>query len=298
MMTNWQARPGRFPTITAEQAAFLEASTAMEARGKRRRRLAAAGLATVTAIAVTGAAVAIGQTAAANHERDIAVAGEIPAQSEAIGASRPVISQLLSLAAWRLDPTPAARFGMIAALVQPQIAILSGFGAGPVVSVAFSQDGRTFAAMGTNGKIKIWDRVTRHQEASFSATEGAGLGRQLMALSPDGRELAFNSSGSTVQLWDIPAHRQIGNPFNIHPSGLANPLSMAFSPSGRILATANGAGSIQLGTRPPTARSAILSIPLRRALKLTRSRLALMAAHSPPPEMRVATSTAWCGCGT
>jgi hypothetical protein len=60
------------------------------------------------------------------HQRDVAISDQLTSQSELMGDTNPVISRLLSVAAWRIHPSADARFGMTAAAVNPELAVLTG----------------------------------------------------------------------------------------------------------------------------------------------------------------------------
>src|SRR5262249_27358055 len=91
--------------------------------------------------------------------RDIAVSGELASRSEVLGDTDPVISKLLSLAAWRLNPSSDARYAMLTAAALPGTGILTGHGGG-VFSVAFSPDGKTLASGSDDHAIRLWDVAT------------------------------------------------------------------------------------------------------------------------------------------
>jgi WD40 repeat protein len=69
--------------------------------------------------------------------------------------------------------------------------------AGPVLSVAFSPDGKTLASGGSDGKIKLWDPVTGQERATLEGDTDAVFS---LAFRPDGRMLASGSVG-VVMLW-------------------------------------------------------------------------------------------------
>jgi WD40 repeat protein len=126
-----------------------------------------------------------------------------------------------------------------------------------VWSVAFSPDGRTLASAGGDPEasgggdttIRLWDVRTHKQ-----------LGKPLrghtdvvfsVAFSPDGRTLAsaggdFLASGggdTTIRLWDVRTHKQLGKPLRGHTDVV---WSVAFSPDGRTLASASADTTIRL----------------------------------------------------
>jgi hypothetical protein len=51
----------------------------------------------------------------AARQRDAAISGQLAIQSEQLGDTNPVISRLLSVAAWRINPSSDARYAMLTA---------------------------------------------------------------------------------------------------------------------------------------------------------------------------------------
>ena len=134
------------------------------------------------------------------HQRDVAVSDEVAIRSEAPGDADPVISKLLSIAAWRVSPTSDARYAMLTAAALPGIGILTGH-TGAVDSVAFSPDGKTLASGSADGTIRLWDVATgRPIGQPLTGDPGAVFS---VAFSPDGKTLASGSVDDTVRLWDV-----------------------------------------------------------------------------------------------
>ncbi|MGV9386639.1 nSTAND1 domain-containing NTPase [Nonomuraea sp. NPDC003707] len=113
-----------------------------------------------------------------------------------------------------------------------------------VQSVAFSPDGRLLATGGIG--VRLWDAATRTQIGA-PLTDSGEEETMSVAFSPDGRILAGGSSGGgisnggkgnrgRVRLWDVTTRTQIGAPL-FYPDGGVH--SVAFSPDGRTLASAN-----------------------------------------------------------
>jgi WD40 repeat protein len=109
-------------------------------------------------------------------------------------------------------------------------------------SIALSRDGRTVAynlsekvsdvPLIVRGRVRIWDlvhnRPVRAQPPSHRE-EDHGI-----AISPDGRTLAYGGDDKIVRLWDIPHGRLIVG-LSGHKDTI---LGMAFRPDGRVLASA------------------------------------------------------------
>jgi len=124
----------------------------------------------------------------------------------------------------------------------------AGPAAGPAADpAAFSPDGRLVAAVGPDGKARLWQVATR-QQTGTAVPVGPGTGRGALALSPGGKTLAVADGGS-VRLWDVATRQETGTPMT---AGSGPVYAVAFSPDGTMLVTASGDGSIRLwdvGTR-------------------------------------------------
>jgi WD40 repeat protein len=99
------------------------------------------------------------------------------------------------------------------------------------VFAAFHPDGRVLAVSGLNGAqgVEFWDVATREPAGSLDTRTTHGR----IAYSADGAVLAV-AQGEDVRLWEVETAVPLGGPIR-HPCEV---VAMAFSPGGRILATA------------------------------------------------------------
>jgi WD40 repeat protein/transcriptional regulator with XRE-family HTH domain len=243
------ADPARHPPLGPAEREFLQASDRAHHR-RTRRRQGLLALLTALVIGLTLVAVlAIRASQQAAHQRDVAISGQLIGQSKLLGDANPGVAKLLSVAAWRLDPSNEARYAMLAAAALPGIRILAGH-AGPVESVAFSPDGKTLATGTRKGAVQLWDVATGRLIAT-PVTGGTG-DVSSMAFSPDGNTLAIGGFNGIVRLWDVATHHLDGAPITAYTSAI---VAVAFSEDGKTLATGSDGGTVRLwdvATHSPT----------------------------------------------
>jgi WD40 repeat protein len=125
-----------------------------------------------------------------------------------------------------------------------------------VSGLAFSPDGEFLATASALGQVRLWSPATgRPVSSPVTALAGHGTtGPHDLAISPDGKVLAlvyWNNSGGdppgfTVQLRNLATGRPVGSPLRADTGRNNGVNGVAFSPDGRLLATADSNGTVEL----------------------------------------------------
>lgn len=251
--SDWIGDPVHRAGLNVLEREFLRASIehrAAEERAARRRtrglQQLVGALAVLTLVAGFLAAFAYEQKAAATHQRNLAISRQVAIDADQLRATDPDLAAQLSLAAYRVAPTPEARSSLLESYETPTVTRILG-PSGVMQSVAFARGGTLMAAAGENSVIRVWDLAgSAHPVPAGRPLPGDGKAVFSVAFSPDGRTLATAGAGRTVQLWDVrtPGHVVRWGPALTGPANTV--YSVAFSPDGTILAAGSADGTVRL----------------------------------------------------
>jgi TIR domain/WD domain, G-beta repeat len=141
----------------------------------------------------------------------------------------------------------------------------------PVVSVAFSPDGRWVVSGSWDKTLNLWEVESGKLLRTF---EGHGDEVLSVAFSPDGRKLVSASKDHTLKLWEVAS----GKLLRTFEAG-DEVRSVAFSPDGHWIVSGSDGNGVNFGTRRTarccalSARSCGLSMEKARACIPSLSRL-------------------------
>jgi len=267
--TQRSLRHSRFRDTVATLAATVHGMPKEDLEGeeirqhRRTLRTVTSATALVVAALTTLSLVAFQQADDATAALRQAVSRELATQSQTLGDAQPGVSQLLSVAAWHLNPNTQARTAMVSALQRPGLAALPNQDE-PI----FSHDGRTLFTTDPNDRLMAWDMathtlragpLTNPRDASGLAPDdqqvrirdraspdsqsvqlvdrmtGTPIGTPLPGhepeLSPNGRVTVTHGNDHTVHLWDSATHQELGPPL----TRAADLASVRFTPDSHLL---------------------------------------------------------------
>jgi WD40 repeat protein/transcriptional regulator with XRE-family HTH domain len=222
-------------------------------RTRRLRRLVAA-LTVLVILTVGLAGYAFQQREAATTARDNATGARNTAQSREVAVEADQVRRQnaslaaqLSLAAYKIRPTPDARASLLESSGSPAEARLID-STGVVQAVSLSPDHQMLAVAGADGTLRLWNVAQPDHPVALGASL-LELDRHrplyAVAFSPDGDLLAAAGAGRDVLLWNM---REPGHPARL--ASLTGPAStvysLAFGARGSLLAAGSADQTVRL----------------------------------------------------
>jgi WD40 repeat protein len=251
--SDWATEPAHRADLNLLEREFLSASiehSNAEGRAARRRthRLQQLVAALTALVLLSGFLTffAFRQQNSAARQRNLAISRQVAINADQLRNTDIALAMQLSLAAYRIAPTPEARSSLLSSYATPAVTRVLG-PPGVMESVAFADGGRIMAAGGESTTVRLWNLTAREHPIP--------LGRPLtghtdtvysVAFSPDGRTLASGSGDKTIRLWNV---TRLSHPVPWGPplTGPANTVySVAFSPDGQTLAAGSADDTVRL----------------------------------------------------
>ncbi len=111
-----------------------------------------------------------------------------------------------------------------------------------LIYATFSRDQKTFATVGFDNKIKLWQWNDTDNPKLLKVLEGHTGEIWSISFSPDSQSLASTSNDETIRIWDVNSGQNL-HTTNAHKNG---GLAIAFSPNGKQIASAGKDSKLKL----------------------------------------------------
>jgi WD40 repeat protein len=112
---------------------------------------------------------------------------------------------------------------------------------GPVPSIAFSGKSPRVLSGGADGTVRLWDVDTGKEVQPLN-----GSPAQRVAFSPDGRTSAILAADRTISFWDLTTNKERFKPITVSGDAGGTITPPVFSPDGRYLAVGTSANLVML----------------------------------------------------
>jgi WD40 repeat protein len=197
--------------------------------------------------------VTAGLTGYAFQQRQLATTAENQAESRSVAieandvrSDDPALAAQLSLAAYRITPTPGALASLLESSGTPMAARMFDSDR-DVQCVALARGGKLLAVAAADGTVRLWNvsRPGHPRPIGTVTAQGQADALYAVAFSPSGRVLAAAGADGTVDLWRVtdPRHAvSLGRPL----TGTKTTYSLAFSPTGELLAAGSADDTVRL----------------------------------------------------
>ena len=230
----WADDPARPRDLSIVAKDFLATSGRRRRRAIRRRNQIIITLTVLLVFSVSAAVVAVRnadnatrQAARAVRQHAIALSGQFAAESLTTDRTDPLTARQLAVAAWCVDPTSQADSAMGTLLAeQQQDGMLPATSMSKLVyKVAFSPNGRLLASADSDGTIRLWNPATGQAVgAPITAAIGGPNGNTNAVLAFGGvYEVAFSPDGKLLASADADGRVRLWNPATGHAVGKSLP---------------------------------------------------------------------------
>lgn len=226
----WAAGSPAHLRPTAVERDFLNASTALDRRRARRRRVSAMAGSLLAVLALVAGLLAWQRSQALTENQQQAAARNIAARADTLRRFDPQTAMLLNVAAWKTAQVPETRSGLLTATMQQDQDTFSLPNL-PEPQVHLSGDSRVVMNVDVNGTAYVWDVAAKKRISRFTVPvpHGEGVVRGAV-ISFNGQVMAVQS-GEGVRLWDTVHGRQVAQMV-----GGEDGEPLALDASGRLLA--------------------------------------------------------------
>jgi WD40 repeat protein len=179
------------------------------------------------------------QQAKADHQQRIAISRRLTTQGKATIGSDPKTALMLGAAAQELLPDAATRSEVTGVVKATSYAGTIS----DVTSAVYGPDG-VLAALGTDGKVSLWNATDRTNPARITTLSDPVAADTPLTFSPDGRTLVVVDREGAAVLWDVTDRPHPVRLATVAPDGYVQ--AVAVSGDGTTLATGDGRGTTTL----------------------------------------------------
>jgi WD40 repeat protein len=226
----WAAASPAHLRPTAVERDFLKASTTLDRRRARRRRVSATAGSLLVVLALVAGLLAWQRSQALTENQRQAAARNIAARADTLRQFDPQTAILLNVAAWKTAQVPETRSGLLTATVQqdqdtfplPDL---------PEPYIHLSGDSRVLMDVDESGTAHVWNVAAKKLISRFTVPVPHGEDTVRGAVISFNGQVMAVQSGEGVRLWDAVHGRQVAQMVSDE-----NGEPLALDTSGRLLA--------------------------------------------------------------